>query len=321
MTRNLYVGRVLLALVPFLTISSAAQATLATWNRVFISTTGNDANNCSDPATPCRTFAGAQAQTNAGGEIIAMATGGYGQLNITQSVTINGPVGVVIFSNYPVSVNAPGATVVLRGLTIDGTGTATGHGINVASVGNLHIESCVITGFPVAYGPGPLPGSPGPLIGGNGIHFASPGNLYVKDTIARGNGAVGIWVAPSSGTALASVDHCRLEQNSYGLYTSGGNGGAARVTIRDSVVSGNGQEGLHTDTAGELNAEQCVITNNRIGAYGSGTALRLSYCTVTDNIYVGVFGSSIISRGNNTVEANGVGQNGDGSFTGSYSAK
>src|SRR5450755_2583823 len=115
-------------------------------NRVFVSTTGNDANDCSNPLTPCVDFTGALAQVAMGGEIIAQATGPYGPLNITKSVTISGPPGVVIYSGHTVTVNAAGATVVLRGLTIDGTG-ASGSGINIAAVGTLFVESCVIANF------------------------------------------------------------------------------------------------------------------------------------------------------------------------------
>src|SRR5512132_1397697 len=167
----------------------AAAVAPATSNRVFISTTGNNANDCSNPLTPCVDFGGALLQVNAGGEIIAEATGPYGPLSITKAVTISGPPGVVIYSGHQVTVNAPGATVVLRGLTIDGNG-ATENGINVVAVGALHVESCVIAGF-----------SGSSTTQGNGIYFGSAGNLFVIDTIVRGNGNNGIGVAPASGTA------------------------------------------------------------------------------------------------------------------------
>src|ERR1022692_4752887 len=91
-------------------------------NRIFMSTNGNNSSDCSNPLTPCLTFAGAIAQVNPGGEVIAEATGGYGPLAITGSMTISGPPGVVIYSGLGVTVNPPGGTVILRGLTIDGTG-------------------------------------------------------------------------------------------------------------------------------------------------------------------------------------------------------
>jgi hypothetical protein len=299
MKKVLCVGRVLLALVPFLTVSPVAQA-VATWNRVFMSTTGDDTNNCSDPATPCRTFGGAQAQTNAGGEIIAMATGGYGQLTITQSVTINGPAGVVIFSNYPVTVNAPGATVVLRGLTIDGTGQ-TGNGIDVPAVGSLHVESCVITGW----------AADSTANNGTGIRFTSAGQLFVKDTFIRGNGYAGLLVFPASGSVQASVDHCRLESNFYGLFPTSN----TQVTISNSIASGN-SFGILLEGS-DVTAEQCVIANNSVKGIAryAGTA-RISNCTVTGNA-IGLFGTPILSRGNNTVEGNVT----DGAFSGTYSAK
>jgi hypothetical protein len=263
-----------------------------------MATTGNDSNNCSDPATPCRTFAGAQAQTNAGGEVIAMATGGYGPLNITQSVTINGPAGVVIFSNFPVTVNAPGATVVLRGLTIDGTGQ-TRNGIGVTSVGNLHVESCAITGWA------------GRSTVGNGIYSTSAGQLFVEDTFIRGNGYAGILVFPASGSAQASVNHCRLEANQSGRFATSN----TQVTISSSVASGN-SIGIMLEGS-EVNAEQCLIANNSIyGIARYGGTARVSNCTVTDNL-TGLSGTSILSRGNNTVEGNVT----DGTFSGSYSAK
>jgi hypothetical protein len=56
----------------------------------------------------------------------------------------------------------------------------------------------------------------------------------------RGNGFVGIYVSPASVTSTASIDHCRLENNQFGLFAETG----AQVTIRDSVVSGSSYTGL-----------------------------------------------------------------------------
>src|SRR5215467_11157092 len=62
-------------------------------NRTFVSGIGSDANPCS-LAAPCRSFAGALAQTNAGGEIAVLDTAGYGTVTINKSVTITNPGGV-----------------------------------------------------------------------------------------------------------------------------------------------------------------------------------------------------------------------------------
>jgi hypothetical protein len=271
----------------------------ASSNRVFVSTTGSNANDCSNPLTPCLDFTGALSQVNAGGEIIAMATGPYGPLNITKAVTISGPPGVVIYSGHQVNVNAPGAVVVLRGLTIDGNG-ANEVGISVAAIGSLYIESVVIANF--AEG---------------GIDFVASGQLFVKDTVVRGNSNIAINLAPNPGSAHASVDHCRLENNVAGFECGAG----ASATIRKSVLSGQtGVGGIGAGAlGGELNVESCVVSNNPIGIVSAGGAtVRVSNTTVTDNgTGIDEDGGSLLSRGNNTLEGNGT----NGTFTGTFSSK
>src|SRR5687768_13094891 len=61
-----------------------AQAT-----RTWVSGVGDDANPCSRTA-PCKTFAGAISKTAAGGEISVLDPGGFGAVNITKSITIDG---------------------------------------------------------------------------------------------------------------------------------------------------------------------------------------------------------------------------------------
>jgi hypothetical protein len=283
-------------------LSFLAAPAFAIVARVFVSVNGNDSNVCSNVATPCRTFAGGILQVNTGGEVIVLDSGSYGGTTITNAVTLNVPPGVIAFTAQPLVVNAPGATVVLRGLTIDGAGAAT-NGINVVAVGTLHVESCVITGFT---GGGPTQG--------NGIAFGSAGNLFVKDTIVRGNGNVGIFVIPASGTAKASIDHCRSDGNGFGLDSSGN----AVTTVRDSAVSGNGNFGFLAENGGELNIENCVSATNFFGIGSTGAStVRVSNSTVTDNTLGLDPSSTLLSRGNNTVEGNTT----NGASSGFYSAK
>ena len=106
-----------------LTFASLAQAQI---QRTFVSTAGTDAGNCV-PSAPCRTFNYALTQTASGGEVIAMTTGGYGPMTITQSVSIISPdgiyAGITASSGDAVTINAPGEVVVLRGLNINRQGT------------------------------------------------------------------------------------------------------------------------------------------------------------------------------------------------------
>ncbi len=295
---------ILLAL-SLLATSSVAHALV---NRVFVSArSGNNANSCDNVNTPCQTLAGAVLQLNPGGEAIVLDSGGYGLVTITQSVIIEAPPGVLAFIHPPsgqhaITVNAPGATVVLRGLTLVGAGQTTGNGIYVLAVAALHVENFVITGFAGATG-----------AHGNGISFASVGQLFVKDTIVRGNGGAGILLSSNPGNA--SVDHCRLEQNKFGLVASS-SAGSARVAIKDSVVSGN-LRGFQADGAGgEVNAEGCLIADNSVyGLATFGGTIRVSNCTITGSD-IGLFtsGGALLSRSNNTVQGNTT----KGSFTGTF---
>ena len=98
--------------------------------RTFVSTGGVDNPACSLVA-PCRTFAGAIAATNAGGEVVVVDSGGYGPVTIAQSVTIVAPDGVHAAVSIPGGgqgiTTSPGTyDVTLRGLTLIGTGSAYG---------------------------------------------------------------------------------------------------------------------------------------------------------------------------------------------------
>ena len=273
-------------------------------NRIFLSTNGNNANDCANPVTPCLTFAGALAQVNAGGEVIAEATGGYGPLSITQAVTISGPPGVVIYSGLEVDINAPGATVVLRGLPLDGTG-AVGRGISVTAVDTLFVENCVITGFT------------GTGANGRGIFFTSAGNLFVRDTVIRKVSSAALQISPVTGTTAASIEHCRLDASEDGLVVDPG----TRVTVRNTVASGNSGSGFFAENGPVLELDSCVASNNGTGitASGTGTLVRVSNTTITNNGGgVEVIGpATALSRGNNTLDDN---TSDTGAFTGTYPA-
>lgn len=284
------------SLVCALFVTAVAGAVTPT--RVFLGLNGNNGNDCSNPATPCFSFVGALAQVAEGGEVIIEATGGYGPLNITKSISINTAAGVVGFSAYTVTVNVPNGVVVLRGLTIDG-GFATANGIDVSAVSALHVENCTIL-----------------LFNGNGINFASNGHLFVKDTIVRNNSTYGVYVAPATLTAQASIDHCRVENNEFGVYSAS----SASTTVNESVLSGQTLAGAGAIGTGELNLESCLVANNGFGIISNaGTTVRVSNTTVTDNeTGLDAIGGNLLSRSNNTVEGNGIT---NGTFTGTYGAK
>jgi hypothetical protein len=91
-------GRHVMKRIAFLSIATlvatvASGGAHALSNRTFVSGNGSDNSPCSLTA-PCRSVAGAIAQTSPGGEIAVLDTAGYGAVTITQAVSIINEEGV-----------------------------------------------------------------------------------------------------------------------------------------------------------------------------------------------------------------------------------
>ena len=289
MTRQrLYLSLHVLAVLSVLAASAQAAP------RTFVSGTGSNANPCTF-ALPCRTFAVALGVTNPGGEVIALDSASYGTATITQSVSIIAAPGAYAGISAPagngITINA-GANdvVVLRGLTLIGLGGGL-RGISAHSVGTLHVENVVMSGFV-----------------DQGLAFLAPGRLLVKDTLSRDNGASGIDIGSTQGQATASLDRVRLEHNGFsGLIV----GTRAKAVVRDSVAAGNAQGGFVSGgiTGGELTVDHCTANNNTLfGIAASQGLVRMTDSTIVYNgtgLLVAA-GGTIETRGNNTVQGNGT---------------
>jgi len=140
----------------FIAILSVLVSTsvVATAQRTFVASYGNDANACT-LVSPCRAFAAAVAQTLDNGEVIVLDSAGYGPVAITQSISIIAPPGIyagISVGSLGLGVNASGEAVTLRGLTITNTASY-GSGIGIAiNGGNVLIDRCVVTNFQVGTG-------------------------------------------------------------------------------------------------------------------------------------------------------------------------
>jgi hypothetical protein len=137
----------LLGILSFAPTTAHAQAT-----RTWVSGVGDDANPCSRTA-PCKTWAGAISKTAAGGEIDCLDPGGFGNVTITKSMTID-------CGTFPGGdLNAGGVNgivvnagtsdkVVLRNIVVQGTvGTTPGlNGIRFLGGLELHLDRVVVQG-------------------------------------------------------------------------------------------------------------------------------------------------------------------------------
>jgi hypothetical protein len=283
----------------FLLVTLLASASFGQVQRTFVSGLGMDGNPCSRTA-PCRTFSQAISQTNAGGEVVVLDSAGYGPFTITKAVTVQAAPGVYagisVFSGDGIAINTSQSdTVILRGLTINNQGS-TGNGISFRNQGELHVENCAVRGFS----------------GGEGLVFVPAGGLgtlEVKDSIFRGNNN-GIRLISGS----AAIEQVLLESDTLaGLLVEVG----ARAAIRNSLVS-ECKFGLvafsNTSSDVDLEMESCSAVDNLDGVVAQSTStgvatVRISNSTVTHNGSGLVNAGSpavLLSRGNNTVEANGT---------------
>jgi hypothetical protein len=118
-------------------------------SRTWVSGVGDDANPCSRTA-PCKTFAGTISKTATGGEISVLDPGGFGAINITKSITINGGgelASILGAGTNGIVINAPDtAVVILRNLQLNGFGTGLA-GIRFNTGSALIVEDVMVYGF------------------------------------------------------------------------------------------------------------------------------------------------------------------------------
>jgi nitrous oxidase accessory protein NosD len=250
--------------------------------RTFVSAqTGNDTNPCT-VAAPCRGFAAALANTDAGGEIVVLDSGGYGPVTITKAVAIQAPAGIhaaiSVFSGNGIAVTAGAAdSVTLKGLSITGQGGTSG--IAFSSGASLFVIDCAVSGFAYA---------------GLVFNAASPTSVGVVDRSVFTNNQYGI----SNGAGILTVRNSIASKNSgagmliFGLAATGG----ATLDVFDSLLDSNGT-GLH------------ALTNN-----GGPSHVRLSGNRIVNNTTgINLSGSSdAVSIGNNMIRGNGTDKIGAG---------
>src|SRR5262245_40955387 len=117
--------------------------------RAFVAAQGSDANPCTF-AQPCRTFQHAHDVLASGGEIDVLDPAGYGPLNITKGISIQGH-GFAGISTSPngraIEINATATDAVsLNGLLVEGNGVGQ-YGIIFTTANSLVVDNCVVRNF------------------------------------------------------------------------------------------------------------------------------------------------------------------------------
>jgi hypothetical protein len=295
-----------LALAACAAMAATAAADAATSTLTYVSVTGSNAGACSSPAAPCRTLPFAAARTKAGGELRVLDSGFFANTVITRSITISGDHVTLVATTL--TIDNAAAIVTLRGLTLSGVGQpANANAITINTAAAVHIENCVIEGFPQ-----------------RGLFDeADNADLTVTDSVVRDNGE-GLDVINAPGARL-TVDNSRFENNAgNGLSVSNGTASVSR-----SVASGNANTGMTAANAGTTMAvvssissynldgyrvsnggvmmvESAVARSNDTGlhVFGGATAQISDSTFVSNNIGIAMTGSAVRTRGNNTLDGN-----------------
>lgn len=305
--------RVLVSLALSLVVSSAAfgQAT-----RTWVSGVGDDVNPCSRTA-PCKTFAGAISKTFIGGEINIIDSGGFGAITITKSITIDGigahgsilgsgTNGVTI--NLAVNSNDPLKRVILRNLSINGTGasgtvgTNTGiNGVNITGNGatSVIMENVRIMNF------------------NRGIsvtNSVNTVNMFLSNVDISTCSTNGISLVPTgSGVVVAMLNGVRVSE----IGTTGTHHGivqnANTVTHMKNVEvfssAGSGLQLAGTPSAATIENSSFVRNGNHgVHVNAANAVVRVGHSTATQNFGSGFQASlgTIFSYRNNQSSDNGI---------------
>jgi len=262
----------------------------ATSQRTFVSTSGFDNLSCS-LVLPCRSFDAAVTATSAGGEVIVLDSGGYGSMVITQSVSIIAPSGIYAgissFSGAGIHINAPGAIVVVRGLSVNDQGGS--FGISISNAAKVQIENCVINGFLSAVN----------------FHPSTPILLIVTDTTLRNgtSGGTGLIAFPATGGELSTIDIARsvIQANGGGIRMHD----ITRVSIVDTLVADNDTDGInvYSTTQSLTNPSLAIDRSHIVGnawdglhVYGIAsvvTVANVSKSVISNNQKNGVYVSTL----------------------------
>jgi hypothetical protein len=209
-------------------------------NPAFVAAKGSDSNPCTI-ALPCRSFQHAHDVIAANGEIDVLDPGaGYGSLNITKSISIQGHGFASIIVSAGVSgiaIHAGASDAVsLNGLLIDGAGTGA-TGIAFFSGSSLVVKNCVLRKH---------------IASGIAIVSGAPARVAVSDTVSADNGEFGFLIQPAAGltgTVFAVLNRVEAYHNGkqgigvYGNLISGNS--RVETLVLGSVAANNGQSGIY----------------------------------------------------------------------------
>jgi len=284
-------------------------------NTAYLAQAGTGTSPCLE-AAPCGTMAQAIPAAGLNGEVVCLNRGNFHSAIISQSVTISCGDDLWEAPADIIAINTPaGSSVSIEGLALDGSGASNYSPFQFTGQGSLRLHHVRI---------GNHPGS-----NTDGLLFAPNGaaKLNVSDSsfynTGTGTGG-GIVINPTSGgIAQVALERVTVTGNAFGIAADGSNStGGINMTIADSMIAGNSQDGIVAVTPSGGAPIGVMVTNtksvnNAIGIRSIGTTVtvRVKNSDVMGNGTGLSFsgGGVLATYGNNAVNANAV----NGAFSGS----
>ena len=280
--------------------------------RVFVASYGNDSNPCTF-GSPCKTFQQAVNAVDAGGEVSAIDSAGFGSINITKAVTITSPEGVeagIVASAGVDAIDINAGTndaVVLRGLTLNGGGVGGNHGIVFNSGASLTVANCAVQNFAAING------------GGIGILIQPTSGTvtFVVTNTTVSNNWIGIDFHPEI-NGSANIDHVVATGNSNGIAIIGGSADAA---ISNSISSNNTEYGIFVGfgSAVTISVDNTTLNgNNTAIAADQPARVMLSRSVIQGNATgtINDTANTFYTYGNNLIDLNGQNFSGGALYSG-----
>lgn len=236
--------------------------------------------------------------TQPGGEIVCLDSGGYGQATITKSVTIDceGTIASVInpTTGAGITVNAgPSDKVIIRGVHIAGTGADAGQdGIRYIGGGELEVDKVTISGQ-------------GPNYAGINVSLTGVGVLSVRNS-EFSRSAVGIKLSSTSPNIVASVTNSSFNNlSNTGIMV----GPQSFVAVSNSTFSAMLGYGINaTASTSTVYASDNVFSNNYFGIRAGVAGAKIN---ATGNKMFGnaqafniAAGATFLSGGDNKIDIN-----------------
>ncbi len=282
--RSLFVLTLILGLAA-MPASQPAQAA-GPW---YVSTTGNDANDCLSPATPCATINGALNKpdfvagdtilvaigtyTGTGNEVVlldkdAILSGGWDETFTTQSgmSTIDGQGarrGLTVAVG-PLSVTTVEAFIIQNGSAFDGGG--------ISNSGALTLNNSTVSCNSTAFGGG----------------ISNIGALTLNNTTVSGNLAT-TFGGGINNSGVLTLNNSTVSGNSSTTFGGGGIANSGALTLNNSTVSGNSTTSsgggiINSGGISTLTLNNSTVSGNSAASSGGGIANFSGTVTLNDSL-------------------------------------